>query len=285
MTTDRPGPLGGATALRALHRAGDPLVLPNIWDVASAQAVAAAGYPAVATSSAAVAATLGYDDGEAMPVEIALHAVSRIVASVDLPVTADVERGYGLDPAELVERLAATGAVGCNLEDSDPATGALLDPQEHADWIAAVRAAALQSGVDLVVNARVDSFIHGHGSPDERFADAVVRTARYVAAGADCVYPILLIEPDAVAAFVAAVPGPVNILARPTPSGTPSPSDLGRLGVARVSYGPGLLAAMKARLTATLTAIRAGADPYRHPAEHEPAPASPATQPAPAGRG
>jgi 2-methylisocitrate lyase-like PEP mutase family enzyme len=223
-----------AATLRALHRPGDPLVLPNVWDVPSAQAVEGAGFPAVATSSSALAATLGYADGEAAPVGEILDAIARIVRAVRVPVTADFERGYRLAPAELVERLAATGAAGCNLEDSDPASGALIDPARQADFLAAVRAAAGSAGVDLVVNARIDSFLSSSSTPNA-LTNAVERARRYFAVGVDCVYPILLSDPAAIASFVAEADGPVNILG--SLDGAPSPGELAARGVARISFG------------------------------------------------
>ncbi|MEV4480507.1 isocitrate lyase/PEP mutase family protein [Micromonospora coxensis] len=241
-----------AAALRALHRPGDPLLLPNAWDAGSARAVADAGFPAVATSSAAVAESLGHADGEATPVGEMLDAVARVVRAVTVSVTADLERGYGLRPAELVERLLATGAAGLNLEDSDPRTGRMCDVDEQADLLAAVRAAA---GEALVVNARVDVFLHGAGGLDE----AVRRARRYREAGADCVYPILLADPALVGQFVAAVDGPVNVLLRP---GTPTVAELARLGVARISLGSGVYAAARARAATMLTALAAGGDPF-----------------------
>src|SRR5690349_16174886 len=171
--------------LRDLHVPGTPLVLPNAWDAASARLVEAAGFPVVATSSNAMAAVLGHPDGEHAPVEDVLAAVARIARSVDVPVTVDFERGYRLPPAELVERLAAAGAVGVNLEDSDPATGELIGIGEQAEFLAAVRAAA----PGLVINARTDAFARRVGSPREQLASSLERGARYLAAGADCVYP------------------------------------------------------------------------------------------------
>jgi 2-methylisocitrate lyase-like PEP mutase family enzyme len=179
-----------AATLRALHVPGDPLVLPNAWDAASARMVEAAGFPVVATSSFATARILGYDDGEAAPVEDVLAAAARIVRAVSLPVTVDFERGYGLAPAALVERFAATVAVGLNLEDSDPPTGEMIDAAEQADFSAAVRSAAVSAGVDLVINARTDSFLRPVGSPAEQLAASIDRGARYLTAAADCVYPI-----------------------------------------------------------------------------------------------
>lgn len=248
-----------AAALRALHVPGKPLILPNAWDAASARAVREAGFPAVATGSAAMARVLGYEDGEQTPVAEMLAAVSRVVRVVDVPVTADLERGYGLDPAELAERLLATGAVGCNLEDSDPPTGAMIDAAEQADFLAAVRAAADEAGTGLVINARVDTFMHGSGTPEERLAEAIDRGRRYLAAGADCVYPILASDPEVIGALAREIGGPINVFFRP---GMPSIRDLAALGVARVSFGPGIHRAAQAFTARMLDAITRGDDPF-----------------------
>ncbi|MEV4532695.1 isocitrate lyase/phosphoenolpyruvate mutase family protein [Asanoa sp. NPDC049518] len=240
-----------ADALRALHRPGDPLVLPNAWDAASARAVEAAGFPAVATSSAAVALSLGYADGEATPVQEMLDAVARIARAVGVPVTADVERGYGLPPAQFAERLLATGAVGCNLEDSNPRTKRLVDVDEHADFLAAVREAA---GTDLVVNARVDAYLRVPTGP---LPVALERARRFLAAGADCAYPIGATTNEDIASLSGA--GPVNILFTPA---TPPLAELAALGVARVSFGDGIHEALAAEHTRMLGAIVAGASPY-----------------------
>ncbi|MGI5269977.1 isocitrate lyase/PEP mutase family protein [Nonomuraea sp. CA-218870] len=241
-----------AAALRALHVPGAPLILPNAWDAASARAVREAGFPAVATGSAAVAGVLGYGDGELTPVAEMLAAVARVVRVVDVPVTADMERGYGLDPAELAERLLATGAVGCNLEDSDPRTGELIDLEEQAAFLAAVRAAA---GPALVVNARIDTYIAGDGDR----AGAVARARRYLEAGADCVYPIGLSDEAGIGALVEETDGPVNILFKP---GAPSLARLAELGVARVSYGHGLHKAAHAYAVRMIQAVSEGRSPY-----------------------
>ncbi|MFF2639744.1 isocitrate lyase/phosphoenolpyruvate mutase family protein [Streptomyces niveus] len=222
-------------AFRALHHdraPEDPLVLPGPWDAGSARVFVEAGFPALATPSAGVAASLGYEDGATPPDEM-FAAVARIVRAVStgdrpVPVSADIEDGYGLAPAELVERVLETGAVGCNLEDS--ADGALKDPHRHAEWLAEVRAAA---GDRLFVNARVDTFIRGVADP----AEAIVRARLYVAAGADCVYPIGA-PPEAIPALRAGIDGPVNVGAAP---GDPAElAELGRLGATRVTFGPGL---------------------------------------------
>ncbi|MEV5506431.1 isocitrate lyase/PEP mutase family protein [Streptomyces orinoci] len=219
-----------AATLRALHHGratGDPLVLPGPWDAASARVFAEAGFPALATPSAGVSAALGYEDGEAPAAEM-FAAIARIVRAVPVPVTADVESGYGLPPKELVERLLETGAVGCNLEDSDHRTGRLKDPAEQADYLAAVRA---EAGEALFINARVDTFLHGVADPGQ----ALDRARRYTEAGADCLYPILA-PAEQLAGFAAEVTLPVNALALPT---GPSPRELGQLGATRVTFGGG----------------------------------------------
>ncbi|GAA2209595.1 isocitrate lyase/phosphoenolpyruvate mutase family protein [Nonomuraea monospora] len=251
--------IDAAERLRRLHVAGDPLVLPNAWDAVSARMVEAAGFPVVATSSAAVSAVLGYDDGEAAPVEEMLAAAERIVRAVSVPVTVDFERGYGLAPAELAERFAATGAAGLNLEDSHPPTGEMLDAGEQADFLAAVRAAALSLGVDLVINARTDAFLRQAGPPEARLATSLDRGARYLQAGADCVYPIGASEPDAVRELAKGIPGPVNVAFG---NGQSSIAELAASGVARVSFGP----ALQRRLYGTfdsvlLAAVASGSAP------------------------
>src|SRR3954447_13462462 len=145
--------------LRSLHRPGAPLLLPNAWDVATARAVVAAGYPVVATTSGGVAETLGYEDHEGAPGDEMLAAAARIAGGVDVPVTVDAEAGYGMRPAELVAALRSAGAAGCNLEDTDHAGGVLRDRDRHAEWLRAVRQAASDDGYGLVINARVDVFV------------------------------------------------------------------------------------------------------------------------------
>jgi 2-methylisocitrate lyase-like PEP mutase family enzyme len=249
-----------AATLRRSHVAGDPLVLPNAWDAASARMVEAAGFAAVATSSAATAAILGYDDGEAAPVEEVLAAAARIVRAVSLPVTVDFERGYGLAPAELVERFAATGAVGLNLEDSNPPTGDMLDVGEQTDFLAAVRDAAVALGVDLVINARTDSFVRQAGSPQEQLAASLDRGARYLAAGADCVYPIGAGDPEVIRVLVEGIPGPVNVAYG---QGKLSQAELAVLGVARVSFGPALQRHLYDTYgSALFSAVASGENPF-----------------------
>lgn len=223
-----------AEAFRALHHGrapGDPLVLPGPWDAASARAFADAGFPALAVPSAGVSAALGYEDGGGTPPDEMFAAIARIARAVDVPVTADIEDGYGLRPEEIVERLLTAGAVGCNLEDSDPTAPGrpLKDPYRQAEFLAEVRAAA---GDRLVINARVDTFLRGVTGPEA----AVERGRLYVEAGADCVYPILA-PPELLAGLAAAIGAALNALALP---GGPSPRRLGELGAGRVTFGGGL---------------------------------------------
>jgi 2-methylisocitrate lyase-like PEP mutase family enzyme len=222
--------------LRALHVPGTPLVLPNAWDSASARAVVSAGFPVVATTSGGVAATLGFEDHEGAPADEMLAAAARIAGSVDVPVTVDAEAGYGMTPADLVDALSSAGAAGCNLEDTDHTTGRIVDTALHVERLAAVRKAAQDRHYGLVINARIDVFMTGAGerAQPELLEDAVTRARSYRAAGADCVYPILLYHADTIAAFTDAVQGPVNILAQPQ---APPPAQLAEMGVARISYG------------------------------------------------
>jgi 2-methylisocitrate lyase-like PEP mutase family enzyme len=222
-----------AERLRALHRPGDPLLLVNAWDPPSARRLAQDGYPAIATTSAGVAEALGYEDGNVTPPDEMLGAVARIAAVVDVPVTADLEAGYGLEPPALVRGLLDAGAVGLNFEDTDHEAGALADAEIQAERLAAIKQAGRDAGVDVVLNARVDVFLRG-GELDE----AVRRGKLYAQAGADCVYPIGVRGRDAIRALVEEVGAPVNILAVP---GGLSLAELGQLGVARVSFGSGLM--------------------------------------------
>ena len=228
-----------ASDLLALHVPGNPLVLVNAWDVASACEVEAAGSAAVATSSAAFAASMGAADANTMPVDTVFDFVRRVVDAVHVPVTVDLEGGYGLAPVDLVGRLVDAGAVGCNLEDSDHAAGGLLDPQRHAAYLAEVRAAA---GDGVVVNARVDTLIR---QPGDGALDDVVRRAKlYLEAGADCVYPIGLFDPTVVRDVVAAVDAPVNANLHPTTT----VGALAGAGAARISIGPSAFRTLMAEL-------------------------------------
>ncbi|MEU5990691.1 isocitrate lyase/phosphoenolpyruvate mutase family protein [Spirillospora sp. NPDC047418] len=238
-----------AKRLRELHRQGDPLLLPNVWDAGSATIVQEAGFPALATASAAVSAMLGYPDHEGAPVEEMLAAAGRVIRAATVPVTVDAEAGYGLPPAELVERLLAIGAAGCNLEDTY--AGELAKPEAQAEYLAAVREAA---GDALVINARADTFINGVPDP----VDAAIERGRlYLQAGADCVYPIMA-PMDAIPALVKGLPGPIN--ANNVPGTTLG--DLAAAGVARVSYGPMAYLRTLDTLKEFATRVHAREDPY-----------------------
>ena len=217
-----------AAAFRRMHYEPPILVLPNAWDVASATTFARLeGCRALATSSAAVARSLGWEDGEQAPRDAMVEAAGRIARAVDVPVTGDLERGYG-DPAGTARAAWEAGLVGMNFEDSN--AGGLVSPAEQVDAIGAIREAV----PDLVLNARVDVFLAGSGDLDE----AVERANAYLAAGADCTYPILC-PPHTIADLAVRIDGPINVLAAP---GVPAPVDLQALGVARMTWGGGLAA-------------------------------------------
>jgi 2-methylisocitrate lyase-like PEP mutase family enzyme len=247
--------------LRSLHVPGDPLLLPNAWDAGSARAVVAAGFPVVATTSGGVAAALGYEDHEGAPAEEMLAAAARIKRSVDVPVTVDAERGYGMAPADLVAALGRAGVAGCNLEDTDHATETLVEASVQADWLSAVREAASELGYGLVINARIDVFLAGvlpgsdEGAQEELVSDAVERARAYLDAGADCVYPITLWERDAIVAFVSEVGGPVNLLPIPR---APSLGELADLGAARISWGSLLHRRSMERFSEALASLAEG---------------------------
>jgi 2-methylisocitrate lyase-like PEP mutase family enzyme len=225
--------------LRSLHTPGAPLLLPNVWDVATARAVVNAGFPVVATTSAGVAVALGYEDHEVAPAGEMFAAAWRIARAIDAPVTVDAEAGYDLSPTDLVSALRDAGAAGCNLEESDHATGVLRDAAERAGWLSEVRGAASALDYPLVINARVDLFLGGFiggadpGTQVDLVPEALERANAYLAAGADCVYPIVLWEPEALRRFMAGVDGPVNVTRVPQMT---SLDALAAAGVARVSW-------------------------------------------------
>ena len=246
-----------ARTLRELHRPGDPVVLPNAWDPPSARRLAATGVRALATTSVGVAEALGYEDGELTPAAEMLAAVGRIVRAVEVPVTADLEAGYGLAADELVAGLLEAGAVGLNIEDTDHATGALADPDLHAERLAAIKQAGRAAGVDVVLNARVDVFLRAvpDADPEAVLEDGVRRARIYADAGADCVYPIAARGRDAIRRLVAEAGAPVNIVSGAAGLGR---SELADLGVARISFGGGLAHAAYDAAAAQAEAFIAG---------------------------
>lgn len=227
-----------AERLHALHRGPRMLVLPNAWDVASALVFARSpSCRAIGTTSWGIAALLGRPDGELVSRKEMLDMVGRIAASVDVPVTADVEAGYGTSVEAAAETAAAVieaGAVGINFEDADHARpGTLLPVEQQVERLRAIREVAERSGVPLLLNARTDVEL-GEGDPEELFEEAVRRLNAYRAAGADCLYPITATGRETIQRLVAAIDGPVNVFARP---GVPPPAELEGLGVRRLSIG------------------------------------------------
>ncbi|MGW6819162.1 isocitrate lyase/PEP mutase family protein [Streptomyces sp. NPDC055005] len=220
-----------ATAFAGLHTPASPLALANAWDVAGARLVEAAGGAAVATTSAGVAWSLGAPDGDALARDRALDLVARVAAAVSVPVTADIEGGFGADAAGVAETVAgvlAAGAVGINIEDGNRA------PADHAERLAAARAAAETAGVPLYVNARVDTYLFGLGEPGGRLDETLRRAAAYLEAGATGIFVPGVTDPATVAELAEGIDAPLNILVGP---GAPSVAELGALGVARVSLG------------------------------------------------
>ena len=215
-----------ADQLRGLHMPGSPLLLVNAWDPPSARRLAHDGYPAIATTSAGVAEALGYEDGNVTPPDEMLAAVGRIAAVVDVPVTADLEAGYGLEPPELVEGLLRAGAVGLNFEDTDHEGGGMVDAETHVGRLAAIKEAGRAAGVDVVLNARVDAFLHD-GEPEASSRRPCAAAGSMREAGADSIYPIGARGSDAIRRLAQEVGAPLNILAVP---GGLSLAKLGRAG-------------------------------------------------------
>jgi 2-methylisocitrate lyase-like PEP mutase family enzyme len=233
-----------AETFRARHHRAPPLLLPNAWDGASARILAGAGFDMLATTSAGVAWSLGYADGEAAPWPEVVAATARIVRAGRCAVTADIEAGYAPTPEFLATRIAEVigiGAVGVNLEDGTPGDPTRLLPLEEAAMrLRTARAAATAVGVPIVINARIDLFLASRGRDLSRFDEAIERGRAYLAAGADCLYPIGLSAPQSIARFVKALGAPVNLMAH---AGGPTLAELEQLGVARVSTASGIAAA------------------------------------------
>ncbi len=229
-----------AHKLLALHLGPHILVLPNAWDVASARIFEDAGFPAVATSSAAVANSLGYPDGEKISRDEMLEVVARITRAVSVPVTADMEAGYGKTPEDLAQTAVAiieAGAVGCNIEDLVNEGSRQLFPIElQQRKIRAMVEAAKKLRVHLVINARTDIYLEEVGDPAARADRTIERLNAYREAGAESLFAPGVKDPAAIETLVRAVKGPLNILGT---VGTPSVRELEKLGVARVSVGSG----------------------------------------------
>ncbi len=238
-----------AEALLSLHHAPELLVLPNIWDPLGALMLQRIGYPAVATASASIAFSLGYDDGQNISLDTMLEAVGRIAGSVDVPVTADMERGFGERPDEVaanMRRVLQAGAVGVNLEDSTIEDGSLQDLEFQCDRIRAVRSMADEEGIPLVINARTDVFISKFvGDHETQVAETIRRGKAYFDSGADCFYPILVGDTATLKQIHDAVQAPINVLAL---ANTAPMRELEAIGIGRLSLGPGMMKASMAAM-------------------------------------
>ncbi|WP_299519622.1 isocitrate lyase/phosphoenolpyruvate mutase family protein [uncultured Serinicoccus sp.] len=239
-----------ASELLRLHHTGRTLVLPTVWDVWSARAVVGAGFPALSVGSHPLADSRGQQDNEGMSLPDALDGIRRITSAVDVPVTADLESGYDTPAAELVERALEAGVAGINIEDTVHSEGRLREVGEHADYIGALRAAADEAGVELVINARTDAFMGQVVTFDDPLAEALTRLRACEEAGARCVYPVRVPDADTLRALLDGLSGPVNVTAHPV-DGAPSGSleELRALGVHRVTFGPLLQKALTDSLT------------------------------------
>lgn len=251
-----------AETFRELHRDPKLLVLPNIWDPLGARLLQHLGFPAVATASAAVAYSLGYNDGEVIAFDTMIDVVRRIAESVDVPLTADIERGYADSPEGVAENARAildAGAVGINIEDSFSERGALRPVTEQCDRIRAIRAMADREGIPLVVNARTDVWLSKKdASAEEKIEEIIDRARAYLDAGADCIYPITLGDLDILASVYAAIKAPINVYAT---TGAPPMRELEQAGISRLSLGPNLLKASLATMKAVALGLK-NYEPY-----------------------
>jgi 2-methylisocitrate lyase-like PEP mutase family enzyme len=249
-----------AEEFRRMHGRGRILLLPNAWDAVSARIFEAAGFEAIATTSAGVAYALGYPDGELVPRDEMIAAVARIARVVDIPVTADMESGFAQSPAEVAETVKlviSAGALGINLEDTVHGAGrTLYEIPDAVERVRSARAAANAAGVPIVINARTDVYLLGIGEKAARFNHAVNRLNAYRAAGADCLYAMGYFDVDTIGRLTKAVNGPLNVMGLP---GTPAVAELERLGVARVSTASGpARVAMTATRDSAVELLRSG---------------------------
>lgn len=236
---------GRAETLLALHRPGHPVVLPTVWDAWSARLATGAGFAALTVGSHPVADSVGKADNEGMSFDDLLTRVAQITAAVDVPVSVDIESGYGEQPARLIDGLLSVGAVGLNIEDTVHGDGGRLRSSgEHAALVGALRAAADDAGVHVVVNARTDLFLRQDGDESDRVDRAIARLREAADAGADVLYPVGVHPPEVMKKLTSELPLPVNAIARPEAS---DPASYGPLGVARISFGPFWQAALAER--------------------------------------
>jgi 2-methylisocitrate lyase-like PEP mutase family enzyme len=240
------------------HQNKEILVLLNSWDIGSSKLIEASGYKAIATTSMGIAASLGYPDCQIIQLSEMIEVITGIVKAVQVPVTVDIEAGYGNNLNEIIDsvkKFIATGIVGVNIEDSLDLSPVLIDETEFCERISAIRALSDSLGFHLVINARTDSFYVSAGSPQEKLSESIKRGNKYREAGADCIFVQPVSDKETISKLVKEINAPINILANPTIGAgvTPSIRELQDLGVARVSLGSGLM-------KATLALIKKVAD-------------------------
>ncbi|MGU3290960.1 isocitrate lyase/PEP mutase family protein [Williamsia sp. M5A3_1d] len=225
-----------ATALLELHKPGDPVILPTVWDAWSANLAVSAGFSALTVGSHPISDSIGKSDNEGLTFDEVLTRIKQITAAVDVPISVDIESGYGEDPNRLIEGLIEAGAVGLNIEDTVHSEGGRLrEAQEHADLVGALRAASDAAGVHVVVNARTDLFVKEYGDESDRVDRAISRLKLAAEAGADVLYPVGFHSDDVQKRLTSELPLPVNAIGHPVNS---DKAALAGLGVGRVSFGP-----------------------------------------------
>ena len=234
-----------AETFLALHQPGNPVILPTVWDAWSARLAVDAGFAALTIGSHPVADSIGRGDNEGMTFDELLTRVKQITAAVDVPVSVDIESGYGEAPTRLIEGLLDAGGIGLNIEDTVHSEGGRLrSASEHAELVGALRAAADATGVHVVVNARTDLIFRQDGDESDRVDRAIARMIEAADAGADVLYPIGLHDADTLRRLASELPLPINAVAFPDQA---DPASFGPLGVARISFGPFLQYALAAR--------------------------------------
>jgi 2-methylisocitrate lyase-like PEP mutase family enzyme len=234
-----------AEALLALHQPGNPVVLPTVWDAWSARLAVDAGFVALTVGSHPMADSVGKEDQEGMTYDDVVTRVKQITAAVDVPVSVDIESGYGESPSRLITGLLEAGAVGLNIEDTVHSEGGRLrSSSEHAELVGALRKAADDAGVHVVINARTDLFLRKDGDESDRVDRAIARLKEAAAAGADSLYPVGFHDPDTLRRLATELPLPINAIALPDQS---DPASFGPAGVGRISFGPFLQAALSVR--------------------------------------
>jgi 2-methylisocitrate lyase-like PEP mutase family enzyme len=234
-----------AERLLALHQPGNPVVLPTVWDAWSARLAVEAGFLALTVGSHPMADSVGKADEEGMTFDDVVTRVKQITAAVDVPVSVDIESGYGQSPTRLITGLLEAGAVGLNIEDTVHGEGGRLrSSSEHAELVGALRKAADVTGVHVVINARTDLLFRQDGDEADRVDRAIARLKEAATAGADSLYPVGLLEPDTLRRLAAELPLPINAIALPDQA---DPASFGPLGVGRISFGPFLQGALSGR--------------------------------------